>query len=554
MARYEREVIPEPNVPDLTLIELLHGTAREYGAHTATLFYGERLTYVQLYEQTVRFSAALRGLGIERGERVALLLPNCPQFVVALFGALDAGCVAVPLNPLMGVDELSDALRESGATVVVALQTAESRVREASSGTGAGHLIITGLQEYLSPIMSLALIMRERREVKGTQAQPQVEGEGGSLMAHRFLDLVRQSASSAGQEHDTLQAQPEDLALLLYTEGVTADSKVVKLSHRNVIANICQIGTWLWDSRPERRDVYLSAVPFYTGYGLLAALLLPVWVAGTMVVLPRPTPKELVRALARCRPTVFPSTPILLAGLATHPLAQRQDIRSLRVCLSSGDSLLPETARAIEELTGARVAEAYGLTEAAGITHCNPIYGERREGSIGLPLPLTDACILDNSNGGPLPADSIGELAVKGPQVMQGYWKGTEATERVLRDGWLLTGDLARCDSDGYFYILARDADVIAIGGQRVYPREVESALLQNDKVGEALVVGVPNPRKEGEAAIVAYVVLKDDAEATERELIRSCSDYIPEYALPTRIEFREDLQRSPLGKYLRNL
>jgi long-chain acyl-CoA synthetase len=536
LARYEREVPASPEIPPVTLHALFYNAVRDHEVNAATLLYGERAPYSLYGDHARRFAYALHTLPMERGDRVALMMPNGPQFLPALFGTLEAGGVVVMINPALQGDELAGVLRESGARVLVTMRQGAARLKEAVAASPVRHLVLADIQNYLSPFGSMVLAMRERRPPTGPLQPPELDG-WGDVVTHSFIDLVRTSVPEQPQEEQE-EVQPGDLAVIIYTEGVSGAPKAVEMTHRNLIANTTQLSAWLWDVRPERRDVFLAAAPFHTGYGLVTGLLVPLSAGATVALVPRATPRDLVRTIARSRPTVFPATPALLEGLAAHPLAQRTDLRSLRVCLSSGSHLAPETARTVQELTGAQVNVAYGLAEATALTHCSPIYGESREGSAGLPLPLTDALIIDAESGEEVPVGEVGELAVRGPQVV-----GDEGR-------WLHTGDMARRDEDGFFYVLERGADVIEIEGKAVYPREIEAVLAEHPKVQEALVVG--GMGDDGKAIITAYVVLRDDADAFEGELLRFCRERLPMHAVPTHIEFREDLPRSALGKPIR--
>jgi long-chain acyl-CoA synthetase len=538
LAHYEPQVPHTLEVPPITLYEFLERTATEYPGSVATIFFGAKLTYGQVNDQANRLARALQGLGVRPGDRVAITLPNCPQFMVALFGVLKAGAVAVPLNPAYMARDLHGQFSEAGAETVVALNTIASRVREAMAGTPVRRLIVTQMQEYLSPLMSLMLGVKERAEGSAVELQ----GEG----TYRFADLIKNNPASPTHA----QTGPDDPALRLNTGGTTGTPRATTLTHHNLVANACQMNSWMWDTRPEKHDVFLGVMPLSHSYGLTLAMNLAIACAGSIVLLPRFTMKELLRAIARFKPTVFPGVPALYSAIAHHPLAAHYDLRSLRVCISGTAPLPLEVMEAFEGRTGARLVESYGLTETTAVTHCNPIYGERHAGSIGLPIPMTDAQIVDSDSGRALPVGSVGELVVKGPQMMAGYWGRPEETARTMRDGWLQTGDMARQDEDGYFYIVDRKQDIILTEGYSVFPREVEQALCENDKVSEALVVGVPDKQK-GEI-VKAYVVLKPDVEATEPELLRLLAERLPGYKVPVRIEFRESLPKSSVGKYLR--
>jgi long-chain acyl-CoA synthetase len=296
--------------------------------------------------------------------------------------------------------------------------------------------------------------------------------------------------------------------------------------------------------------VYLAVIPFFHSYGLTVVMNLAISSASSIVLLPRFVMKDVLRAIARWRPTVFPAVPTMYNAIAHHPLSSTYDLRSIRVCISGASPLPAEVQQTFESVTGARLVEGYGLTEASPVTHCNPIYGERRTGSIGLPLPSTEARVVDPESGEALEMGEVGELAVRGPQVMLGYCARDDETADTIKAGWLHTGDIARQDEEGYFYVVDRKKDLILVGGFNVYPREVEEAIFENEKVREVVVVGVPDKRL-GEI-VKAYVVLQPDAEVTESELRRFAAERVAEYKVPSRIEFRESLPKSAVGKYLR--
>ncbi|HYP20726.1 MAG TPA: long-chain fatty acid--CoA ligase [Chloroflexia bacterium] len=539
-AHYEAQVPPEIEVPGLTLHEFFERTARDYPNNIAAIFFSRRLTYAQLDEQANRFASGLQALGVQPGDRVAILLPNCPQFLIALFGALKAGAVAIPLNPVYVSRELRQVFNDADVRTVVALNVLLPRLEEIVPETSLQRIVTTSMQDYLSPLMSLMLTVKERRE----GAILPTQGEGLYL----YTDLIRNSPI----EYARSQAGPDDTALFLYTGGTTGTPKGAMLSHRNVVANALQMSAWVWDARPERKEVFLGVIPFFHSYGMTVVMNLAISVAASIVLLPRFNMKDVLRAIARFRPTIFPAVPTMYNAIAHHPLSARFDLRSIRVCISGAAPLPVEVASAFESVTGARLVEGYGLTEASPVTHCNPIHGERRAGSIGLPLPSTEARIVDPETREPLATGEVGELAVGGPQVMQGYWGHEEESAAVIEEGWLYTGDMARMDEEGYFYVVDRKKDLILVGGYSVYPREVEDALYESEKVQEVVVVGVPDV-KRGEGEIVkAYVVLNGDVEATERELVKFAAERLAPYKVPSRIEFRESLPKSGVGKYLR--
>ena len=535
---YEPEVPHTIEIPDLTLPEFFERTARAYPNNTATIFFGQRLTYAQIEAQANQFAFGLQAIGVKPGDRVALLLPNCPQFLIALYGALKMGAVVVPQNPVSAARELNAQFNDAGVETVVILGAIAQRVQEAMSGTQVKRVILTDVQDYLPPVMSLMQSVKSRRE--------EAAGLSSNPNSLSFLGLIRDSEI----EYTRPQIAPDDTALLLYTGGTTGTPRAVMLSHRNLVANALQMNAWVWDAREERKEAFLAVVPFFQCYGLTVVMNLAISVGGALILLPRFTIKEVLRSITRFRPTIFPGVPAIYSAIANHPLAQRYDLRSIRVCISGEMPLPTEIAQTFESVTGARLVEAYGLTEASPVTHCNPVHGERGVGSIGLPIPLTDARVVDHETRTPMPIGEVGVLVVRGPQVMQGYWGQEEDTAAVLQDGWLYTGDMARQDAHGYFYVVARKNDLIVVDGQYVYPREIEEVLLQCDKVQEVVVAGVPN--RQGDEIIKAYVVLKADMEVTERELRAFCSERLENHKVPARIEFREGLPKTGYGKYLR--
>ncbi|HEX9987443.1 MAG TPA: long-chain fatty acid--CoA ligase [Chloroflexia bacterium] len=539
LAHYEAQVPHTIEVPDITLHEFFEATVRDYPNNVATIFFGEKLTYAQLDDHANRFAAGLQSLGVQPGDRLAIILPNCPQFLIALYGALKAGAVVLPLNPAYVARELRIVFGDAGVETVVTMNTHASRVEEAMVGTPVKNLVVTYTQNYLSPLMGLMLSAKERRD--GT-AVPVSTGEH----VHNLVDIIK----SDPPDFTRSPATPEDTALLLYTGGTTGMPKGAMLSHHNLVANALQMNAWVWDARPERHEVFLGVIPFFHSYGLTVVMNLAISVAGAMVLVPRFTMKDVLGAIGRFRPTIFPAVPTMYNAIARHPLSQRYDLRSIRVCISGAAPLPVEVSQAFESVTGARLVEGYGLTETSPVTHCNPIYGERRVGSIGLPIPLTDARIVDPGSHQLMPLGEVGELAVSGPQVMQGYRGHVEETAAVLEDGWLYTGDMARQDEDGYFYIVDRKKDLILVGGLNVYPREVEDVLYECENVQEVVVAGVPDAHR-GEI-VKAYVVLKADVEVTQQELRRFCAERLADYKVPSQIEFRESLPKSGVGKYLR--
>jgi long-chain acyl-CoA synthetase len=547
---YESGVPQRLQIPDLVVPDLLDEAARQSPDRIALRFFvhpklpSGTTTYRELSDATLRFAAALQGLGIQKGARIAIMLPNCPHFVVAFYGALRAGAVVVHTNPLYVSREMKEQFEDAGAEAVVLLSDFLPRLRDIEGDTPIRRAIVVDLASRLPWAARLALRFVRLLEGRRGARAPSTE----RIELFPFERLVGTPRSAASR----VEIAPRDLALLQYTGGTTGTPKAAMLSHRNLVANTLQVASWFVQAE-QGRETVLAAIPFFHVYGMTTCLLFGVHKAAEIVMLPRPRPVDHVLAvLSRCRVTVFPGVPTLYNAIAHHPRARSFDLGSVRFSISGAAPLPREVAQSFEALTGGRLVEGYGLTEASPVTHCNPLFGVRKEGSIGLPLPETEARIVDPETREPLEAGREGELAVRGPQVMAGYWRRPEETARAIRDGWLFTGDIGRMDEDGYFYIVDRMKDMINASGFKVLPREVEEVLYLHPKVREAAVVGVPDPYR-GET-VKAFVVLEEGQVATEDELRDFCRQHLAPFKVPTRIEFRGELPKSPVGKILRRV
>jgi len=540
LAAYDRGVPPTISIPPIRLDELLTSAARRYPGRPAVEFFSGRLSYRRLDREANRFAHGLLALGLARGDRVLLLLPNLPQMVISFFGTLKAGGVAVFATPLSEPDELLRQIRDSGAHFLVTLPDLIPVAARALRETSLRHVIVTRVGDYL-PTWQAALLRLTRRP-----GPPRFRpGRGFTSLRH----LLRgQPASRPATDVD-----PQDVAVLQYTGGTTDLPKGVMLSHRNLVANALQTRHWLPDVR-EGHEVLLAVIPYSHIYGLTTAMIAPVAMAAAMVVLPRFATREVLQTIRRRRPTLFPGVPAMYTAINDFPGVRRYNVASIRYCISGAAPLPVEVQEAFERLTRGRLVEGYGLTEASPATHANPFGGQRKPGSIGIPFPSTEAKIIDLATGRDLPPGKIGELAVRGPQVMMGYWQDPAATRQALtRSGWLLTGDLARMDGDGYFQIVARKKEMILAGKYQVYPRDVEEVLYEHPKVREAAVVGVQASRLPFQR-VKAYVVLRQGEHATEDELIALCRSRLESYAVPWKIEFVDELPKSFVGKVLRRL
>jgi long-chain acyl-CoA synthetase len=540
---YEPGVPTEVQVPAQTLPEMLIEQGDRHPERPAIVFFDRVITYRELERATARFAAALAGLGVRPGDRVALLLPNTPQFVIGYYGALRAGAIVVASNPLYVAAELEHQLRDSGAKVILTLSKFYPTVATVRARTALEHVIVTNIKEYFPRrLRILFTLARERKE--GHRARLPDDGH-----THRLPDLL----SGAPAEPPAYRADPEEVALLQYTGGTTGTAKGAMLTHRNLLANLCMMESWQADLAAPMRgySVILGVLPLFHAYGMATVMNAAIRGGGTMILLPRFEAPAVLKAIQRHQPNLFPGVPTIYATLTDRPGVEKYDLRSISVCLSGAAPLPAEVKRRFEALTGAHLVEGYGLSEASPVTHSNPLRQGQRSGSVGLPFPGTEAKVVDlEDRTRNLPPGEAGELAVRGPQVMKGYWNRPEETAAVLEEGWLYTGDVAQMDEDGYFYIVDRKKDMIISGGFNVYPREVEEPLYAHPKVREAVAVGVPDARW-GEQVKV-YVVLKEGETATAQEIIDYCRRHMAAYKAPKTVEFRSELPKTLIGKVLR--
>jgi long-chain acyl-CoA synthetase len=540
---YDDEVPYTIGIPSVPMHRLLRSAARRFPLRPAIRFQGNLLTYRRLNHESSRFANLLRAIGIAPGDRVLVLLPNLPQTVIVYFGILKTAAVVVFTTPLSEPAELARQVRDSGARVLVTLTRHAAMARQVKAETQLEHVILTNVKDYLPEPKRLWFgLAREARA-----------GDALSLPLEPGLHLLSAELYKYGPHAPEVEVQPNDLALIQYTSGTTAQPKGVMLSHRNLVANTLQTRHWIPGLR-EGREVFLSVLPFSHVYGMTTALNVPVALAAACIILPSFVTEDVLRAIRRYRPTLFPGVPTMFMAITTFPGVRRYGIDSIKACISGAAPLPVEVQEAFEKLTRGRLVEGYGLTEATTVTHGNPLRSMRKVGSIGIPLPSTEAKIVDLANGRKLGPGKIGELAVRGPQIMLGYWNaGAASREFITRDGWLLTGDLARQDEDGYFEVVARKREMILAGDYQVYPRDVEEVLYENPKVKEVAVVGVQPPRWPFQR-VKAYVVLREGASASEDELVALCKRRLEEYAVPWKIEFVKELPKNFIGKVLRRM
>ncbi len=528
----------EPAVDSLPWL-LLRAAERDPQAPALT-FFGRFFTYRELSEQAARLAQAWKQAGLAPGDRVALLLPNCPQLVVAYHAALRLGAVVVMLNPLLSPKELGYQLADSGARRLVVLDHLLPKVEHLPAETDLTQVIITSLTDTLPWPLNWLYPLRARLQglAQGFRPAP------GRVAWRRLLE----------QEplEEAPRSDPRDLAVLQYTGGTTGAPKAARLTHANLMVNVAQINAWLHRVRYGEERV-MGLLPFSHSFGLTACLNWPMSQGAMIIVLPRFEINSFIKALQQHRPTMLPGVPTLFVALINDPRFSKLDLTSLWACISGSAPLPLEVRDRFEDMSGCRIMEGYGLTEASPVTHLNPVAGARPLGSMGLPLPGTRARVVDQETGSrDLPPGEVGELVLQGPQVMQGYWQNQEETELALRDGWLYTGDLAHMDEEGYFYIVERKKDLIIAGGYNIYPREVEEVLYQHPLVQEAVALGVPDAYR-GETVKVV-IVLRDGARLSPEDVQAFCREQLATYKIPKIVEFRDQLPKSQVGKVLRRV
>ncbi len=539
--------------PARFLPELLGDNAARFPERRALVFFGKALSYRALDAAVDHFAAGLLKLGIQRGDRVALYLPNSPQYVIAFYAALRLGAVAVPCNPLYVARELEHQLADAGAKAVVTFGPYFATVQQVRARTSVEWVLVANLKDFFPWHLRLAFtLFQERRQghrvaisgLPGTRAFLSVLDEGRRALAKD--PAVRQAIAEA----EAARAASE-LCCLLYTGGTTGTPKGAELTHLNLAVNAYQCH--LWFDTAIGREVVPCALPFSHSYGLTTCLNYGILAAATLLLIPDPRDiRRLLRTLSRERATFLPGVPTLFRAIGSHPDVERCDLRSIRACISGGGPLTPEIKGRFEALTGGIVVEGYGLTEASPVTHANPVMRGIKAGAVGVPWPEVDCRIVDLGDGqAALGPGKIGELWVKGPQVMRGYWQKPEETAAVLTsDGWLKTGDLMSMDEEGYCFLHARKKDLIIAGGYKIFPSEVEEVLARHPQIAEVAAVGVPDPYR-GETVKVA-IVLKPGTSMRQEELVAWCRARMAKYKVPKVVEFRRELPKNALGKVLR--
>jgi long-chain acyl-CoA synthetase len=534
--------------PARLIHDYLRETARERPDHPALIFKGRRISCAELDRLSDNFAAGLWALGIRKGDRVALVLPNVPQFLIAEIGAWKIGAVVVALSPLLTDRELEGPLATTGATAVVVLSKCYDRVKACQPTTGLRHVIVTSVKEYLPPALRILFsLLRERQE--GHRATIQ-RGD------RRFQDVLALGRSSPVP---AVEVAPSDPAVMLMSGGTTGTPKSVLGTHAALVASGVQIHRWLRGACDDWTDAFMLPLPLFHVYGCLGVQTLAFVGHNPIVLVPNPRDiDDVVGTIASVRPAFLAAVPTLFIALLAHPRAKTRarDFGSIKICFSGAAPLLADTKKRFEEMTGGRIVEGYSLTEAMMACCVNPVRGTNKIGSVGMPLPDVEVMILDADGVAPVADPSqVGEIVIRAPQVMAGYWQNPEETAAALRThgaggAWLHTGDLGYLDADGYLFIVDRKKDLIKTSGFQAWPREIEEVMASHPAVAEVGVAGIPDAVR-GEA-IKAWVVLRAGSSATESELREYCRGRLSPYKVPSRVEFRDTLPKTIVGKVLR--
>ena len=558
LAHYEPGVAHSVDVPDTTVHQLLADSTARFPDRTAVrmvlrylplgLKVEATLSYAELNRLSDRFAAALVNLGVSKGSRVSIMLPNIPQMVIAYFGVLKTGAIVVNTNPTYPAHELEPLLRSAGAETIVTLSGLYDRVLEIQPNTAIKTIILTDIPETIGrPFRNTVA-----KQVRASGMMKAVTPRAGTYFMKDLLATAPAKAPAVSFE------AAKDTAVFQFTGGTSGLPKAAELTHRNLVANIAQINAWVPSLKPGD-EKFLLALPAFHVYGMTVGMLTCLKLGGELVLVPDPrNTLHILEIIAREKITLYPGVPAMYIAIINHPKVADYDLHSIRVCLSGGAPLPAEVAQKFEEVTGGKLVEGYGMSESSPLTAGNPVFGQTKIGSVGMPFPSTELALiaLESDEQGEtrfLDVGQTGELVARGPQVMKGYYNNPAETANAIdADGWLHTGDIATMDADGYFFIVDRKKDLIIASGYNIVPREVEEVLFMHPKVMEAAVVGVPDA-KRGET-VKAFVVLKEGQGATVEEIRDFCKERLAPYKVPSLVEFRSELPKTQIGKVLRRV
>lgn len=542
LASYHPDVPHDVTFEDMAIPAMLEQAAARWPDRPALFFLNRRMTWSELADHVDRFATALAGLGVTKGTRVAIQLPNVPQTVIAWQAVSRLGGVVVLTNPLYTPREIEEHWKDAGCDVaVVADWVFDQKIRANRAALPARHYVVAGIPDYLRFPLNLLAPLKLRK-----MKPPMVAKIAPEPGVHQFNALIARTP----RQPPAVAISLDDLAVLQYTGGTTGTPKAAMLTHRNLSYNVQQTSAWLPGMKPGQ-EVMLAALPIFHVFGMTVCMNYPIRIGAAIVLAtnPRDIP-GLIGLIEKHRVTIAPLTPAHFNAINQTPGIERRDLSSVHLCVSGSAPLSVPVLERFEQLTGGRIIEGFGLSETSPVTHVNPISGTRKVGTIGIPVSSTDARIVDET-GAAVPAGTAGELLIKGPQVMRGYWNRPDETAQALEpDGWFHTGDLATMDEQGYFTIVGRKKEMIAAGGFKIYPDEVDRVLMSHPAVLEAATIGVPDP-KRGET-VKSFVVLKPGQTATAADLEAFCRDNLAAYKVPRLFEFRPELPKSAVLKILR--
>ncbi len=538
---YPSEIPTSIAYDDKPLHAFLGESAIHYKEKKALHFMGKEMSFHKLYKEARKMAHYLQLLGLIKGDRVAIMLPNCPQSVISYYATLLAGGIVVQTNPLYKERELEFQLNDAEATYIVCLDVLLPRVSSIREDTSLQHVLVTSVKDYLPFPKNVIYPFIQKR-----QQHMIVEVE-----QNENTHIWRKMMERTNENYITVDINPrEDLALLQYTGGTTGYPKGVMLTHYNLSANVQMCEAWLYKTT-RGKEIVLGVLPFFHVYGMTTVMNMSIMQGSKMILLPKFDVEEVLKTIDKQKPTLFPGAPTIYIGLLNHPDLKKYDLTSIEACISGSAPLPKEIQEQFERITEGKLVEGYGLTESSPVTHANFVWDKRVNGSIGVPWPDTDCKIFSmEADGEEAETGMIGEIAVRGPQIMKGYWKNPDETNNVLKDGWLFTGDLGYMDENGYFYVVDRRKDMIIAGGYNIYPREVEEVLYENEGVQEVVVAGVPDAYR-GET-VKAYIVLKKGYNVDEAVLNSHCRRHLAAYKVPRIYDFRDELPKTAVGKILR--
>lgn len=528
--------VPEVvNFVDCSLNDYFDEAIKKYPNRIAYISQGYEMTYKELGDIVYRFATCLSDFGINKGDRVAIHLPNILQCVAAYYAIIKIGGIVVMHNPLYSPAELEFQFNDSGAKVVVTLDLFSNTIIDLRPKTKINQIVCVSFRDYLPSSVNPDTVL---------SVEPKVSDN-----VYKWGDLIKKYNPNP----PAIKVTHEDIAQLQYTGGTTGASKGAILTHSNLTKQLQQIDAW--DTAIHRGDekTMVGALPFFHVYGLSTVMNLNIYDGFKTILTARPTPESLIEIIQKYRPHIACLVPAMYIGMLNHPDFQKLDLSCIERLMSGSAPLPIEVIKAYEAKTGIHINEGFGLTEASPVTHSNPYGTVQKTGSIGIPYPGTEVRLVDLETGeNDVPQGEPGEMTIRGPQIMKGYWNRPDETVQAIRNGWLYTGDIATMDEDGYFFIVDRKKDMIISGGYNVYPREIDEVLYTHPKILDACCIGVPHPTR-GEQ-IKAFIVLKEGETATEKEIIDFCSKKLAKYKLPTMVEFRSELPKSNVSKILRKV